>query len=286
MHASHPFRRSVRSRAVAVTVFMLIALVTPGWSLAGSPSYDSERCRAFIEKMLDAHGGIERWQKSPAISFSSHLKVDFGNGNWAPYWEEVTVETPTRRAYVVLKNADGSKGRVAYDGRQAWSAGTLQGVGRAPARFTAWRNFYLFNLPWMTQDDGVNLAEAGRGTVPNETKEYVLVKMTFDAGTGDTPKDYYTLYIDPETHRLHAAEYVMTYKSMMRGRDESPPSVFVWNETQTVGGLVVPKKYTVHWKDGSVAVKDGEVTNWNFAAQFDPSRLAMPTDGQLDESTP
>jgi len=199
----------------------------------------------------------------------------------------MNVELATRCVYATLPNADGTSGRIAYDGTRAWSAGNLQGLGRAPARFTAWRDFYLFTLPWMTQDDGVRIGAPARATLPLDGKEYVMVRMTFADGAGDTPRDRYTLYLDPATHRLRAAEYVMTYASMMAGKEESPPSIFMWEETVEAGGLVVPSKYTVYWSDGGkVAVRNGEITNWSFDQSFDRGRLAMPADGKPDESTP
>jgi len=176
----------------------------------------------------------------------------------------------------------------AHGGHEAWSAGNLQGISRAPARFTAWRNFYLFNLPWMTQDSGARLGEPGRRKLPWIDQPCITVKMTFESGSGDTSNDYYTLFIDPESYRLRAAEYVMTYRSMMQaGTDASPPSIFVWEETASVNGLVVPTHYTVYWsKDQSVAVKDGEVSDWSFGMAFDEALLEMPDDALPDESQP
>ncbi len=255
------------------------------------PKYASSKTQEVIEKMVEAHGGLEKWRKAPTVSFHSHLKVNFGGGNWVPFWEEATVETNSRRMYAKLPNADKTFGRIAFDGEKAWSAGKLQGISQAPARFTAWRNFYLFNIPWLTQDGGVNFGKVERTelSLPQlEEKEYLSIRMTFDPKTGDTSKDWYTLYIDPLSHQIQAAEYNMTYASMMRGGGESsPPSIFVWEETEWVEGLLVPKKYTVYWsKDKSVAVKDGTITNWSFSKSFDESQMEMPVDGKPDASVP
>ncbi len=252
--------------------------------------YASAKTKEVIKRMIEAHGGLEKWRRVPTISFNCHLKVNFGGNNWISYWEEMTIEQGTRRVYATLPNADGTHGSIAFDGKKAWSAGNLQGIARAPARFTAWRNFYLFNIPWLTQDAGVNLGETGKGKLPmfEGSKEYITVKMGFDPGTGDTPKDYYILYIDPDTYRLKASEHVMTFASMMQGdAKSSPPSIVVWEETVNVNGLIVPAKYTVYWKaDNSIAVKDGAISNWSFSKPFDESRLIMPPDGEPDESSP
>jgi len=238
--------------------------------------------------MVAAHGGLEKWRNASAIRFDSHLEVHFGGDKWVPFAEEAVVDPRSRRVYAKLPNPDGTYGRIAFDGVRAWSAGSLQGIARAPARFTAWRNFYLFSLPWVTQDPGVHLGEPGRARLPGDETDCTTVRMTFEDDTGDTPKDHYVLYIDPDTHRLRAAEYVMTYAAMMpNGVDESPPSIFMWEETATIDGLVVPTRYTVYWsKDHSVAVRNGTIGNWAFDAGFDGSQLEMPEGATADQSTP
>jgi len=261
-------------------------LVAPSPANA-EPAYASPAAKEVITKMIDAHGGFEMWQKCPTVSFDTHLKVDFGGGNWVEYWEEVTVEQGTRRVYASLPNPDGTSGTIAFDGENAWSAGNLQGISNAPARFTAWRNFYLFNVPWLTQDSGVVLGEPGKATIPNDAKEYITVPMTFEAGAGDTPKDTYLLYIDPGTYRLKATEYGMTFKSMLpEGMESAPLSVFVFEEMTEAGGLLVPTQYNVYYKDGGALVTVGEISNWEFDKPFDESRLTMPADGTLDASVP
>jgi len=265
------------------------------WSLSAplaasaddGPVYASPHAKEAIGRMLAAHGGLDAWKRHRAAHWQASFEVHFGGDNWVPYREEMNVELATRCVYARLPNADGTAGRIAYDGERAWSAGSLQGLGRAPARFTAWRDFYLFSLPWMTQDAGVRLGDPVRRTLPLDGQEYLAIAMTFGDDAGDTPRDRYTLYLDPRTHRLHAAEYVMTYASMMAGKEESPPSIFVWEETVEADGLVVPARYTVYWTDGGkVAVRNGTITHWKFDDVFDRGQLAMPADGTPDASSP
>ena len=266
-----------------------VLLVAGAWAAAAStgPRYAGPETKNVIEKMIEAHGGLEPWRSCPAVSFNSHLKVNFGDDNWVDFWEEVEVEQGSRRACAVLPNADGTKGMIAFDGEKAWSAGNLQGIAKAPARFSAWRNFYLFNIPWLTQDAGVILGEPGEGKLPNDAQTYITVEMTFKEGTGDTPKDRYVLYIDPETYQLKASEYGMTFSSMLpEGVESSPRSVFVWDKRSTVDGLVVLTGYNVFWtQSGDLAVA-GEVSNWSFRKPFDESRMQMPVDGNIDSSQP
>jgi hypothetical protein len=251
-------KRRMRARLVGVALaFLTVTTTNFAMAQAGRPTYASEEAREVIQKMIEAHGGLDKWQMAKCISFNSHLKVDFGGGNWVSYWEEIFVEQPSRRVYAKLPNPDGTYGQIAYDGKEAWSA-------------------------------GVHLGKPGRAKLPDDSKEYVTVRMTFGQGTGDTFDDYYLLYIDPDEHTLHAAEYVNTYAAIMQGgASASPPSIFVWEGTKEVNGLRVLSNYTVYWKkDFSVAVKDGRVSAWSFSQAFDESQMNMPADGKIDTSKP
>ena len=282
-----PERKATIVRSKGILSLLIVIAGTMGLLTVPTPAQSDPAAEEIVAKMIEAHGGFDMWAKCPTVSFDTHLKVDFGGGNWVEFWEKVTVEQGTRRAYAELPNADGTSGSIAFDGENAWSAGNLQGISNAPARFTAWRDFYLFNVPWLTQDAGVILGEPGKATIPNDAKEYITVPMNFEDGTGDTSKDTYVLYIDPDTYRLKATEYGMTFKSMLpEGADSSPHSVFVWEETTEVGGLLVPTKYNVYWKEGGALVTAGEVSNWSFDKAFDESRMKMPSDGTVDGSVP
>ena len=163
---------------------ILAASFLAGVGSAGTgPEYTPPATKEIVAKMLEAHGGIERWRACPTVAFDSHLELDVGGGNWIEFWEEVTVDARTRRVYADLPNKDGTKGQIAFDGETAWSAGNLQGLSRAPARFTAWRNFYLFDIPWMTQDDGVILGEPGEEV----QVEVPIINIGDIGGSGDDP---------------------------------------------------------------------------------------------------
>jgi len=287
---SFPVSRDAVCLVVWIALFVLLAFaVAPTLALAGEgPVYASKASREVVERMVAAHGGIDAFRRASAVQFDIRFNLKAGPDQWLPFEALVTADPRTRQVYATLPNPDGSEGRIAYDGRGAWSAGNLQGLARAPARMTAWRDLYLCTLPWMTQDAGVRLGEPERVPMPVGAGECIAVRMTFDAGTGDTPRDWYVLYIDPDSHRMRAAQYVMTYSALMQpGAEASPPSIFVWDETADVGGMVVPARYTVYWaNDRSVVVKDGVVDRWAFDATFDRTRLEMPPDGQPDRSTP
>ncbi len=220
--------------------------------------------RQVIDRMIEAHGGMEKWRSAPTVSFEVTVQPP---GSVA----RVTVEQGARRAYHDYP-ATGS--RMSWDGTQAWSENWQYPV---PPRFYALVNFYFLNLPWVAADPGVILSEPGTGRLWDDPTEYITVKMTFEPGVGDTPDDDYVLYIDPASYLLKAAEYTVT------GRPESnPPGILVYEEFITVDGLTVPAKASVYGKQDRTFQRTRMARNWSFREPFDESRMVMPPGAVVD----
>ena len=71
-----------------------------------------------------------------------------------------------------------------------------------------------------------------------------------------------------------------------------PPSVksvgpffHVNHEFETVDGLIVPVRYSVHGKDGSRTIV-GNVSSWSWSEEFDQTRLEKPPEAVVDGSSP
>ena len=231
----------------------------------------------LIQHMAQAHGGLEAWRAAPTVSFTDEFRQgDAETGRVSV----VTVEQGLRRAYI---DYPGTEMSLAWDGERAWSENW---ANPAPPRFYALLNYHFANLPWLAHDPGVVLSEFGTGTLPDDPTEYQTVKITYEAGTGDTPNDYYRLYVDPETHLLKAVDYIVTYKALLpEGVDSTPPNTLVFDEFQTVAGLVVPKHYTIYSAAGEVYFRCG-FRDWSFERPFDESRMTPSESAVVDTSTP
>ncbi len=225
--------------------------------------------RQVIDRMIIAHGGMEKWRSAPTVSFSVTVQPP---GSVA----RVTVEQGARRAYHDFPETGA---RMSWDGTQAWSENWQYSV---PPRFYALVNFYFLNLPWVAADPGVILSEPGTGRLWDDPTEYITVKMAFEPGVGDTPDDDYVLYIDPASFRLKAAEYTVTF-----GRTEpSEPRIFVYDEFTTVDGLIVPTKCTTYLKADYSLHRLREISGWSFREPFDESRMVMPSHAVVDTTIP
>ena len=171
---------------------------------------------------------------------------------------------------------------MAWDGEKAWSENWQ---GPFPPRFFALLSYYFLNLPWLAADPGVNLSEPGTGKLWDDPTEYITVKMTFEPGVGDTPDDYYILYIDPDSYRLRAAELRVTYADILPPEVEAIEEIAVYDKFATVEGLVVPMKCSIHGKDRS-PLASLEWRNWSFYRPFDASRMVMAAGAVVDTSSP
>ncbi len=231
----------------------------------------------IIDAMIAAHGDLGKWRSAPTVSFEDHLQ---SAGERKATVSNVTVEQGRRRAYLDFPESDA---HIAWDGKQAWSENWSAPY---PPRFLALLNYYFLNLPWLTKDPGALLSEPVKGKLWKDVTEYITIKMTFGAGTGDTPDDYYILYIDPKTYRLKACEYIVTYASILPpGTNATPPHILVYDSFSTVEGLLVPNRYSIYDKNHSPVAKC-EIRNWSFTKKFDTKRMTMPPAAVIDKSSP
>jgi len=259
----------------ALSAFALTLVLVPAvWA----SSHETASAEEIVDAMIEAHGGMEAWASAPTVSFEDRFSRP-GAEEPGP-WTRVVVEQGPRRAYIDVLGTDM---HMAWDGEKAWSVNWKMPT---PPRFLALLNYYFVNLPWLAKDPGVLLGQPGKAKLWDDPTEYITIKVTYESGVGDTPEDYYVLYIHPETHQLKGCEYIVTYKSLLpEGVAHTPPHILVFEEFETVSDLVVPTKYTIYETDQSVYASC-EIRNWSFSKSFDSSRMEMPEGAVIDETEP
>lgn len=258
----------------AVMVMALAAQFGAGGTMAATGDAQS---LAIVAKMIEAHGGMERWRSAPTVSFTDHVVPA---GAPAGLVGNTTVEQGRRRAYIEYPAMNMQLG---WDGDKAW--GENWGVPYPP-RFLALLDYYFLNLPWLALDPGVVLGPPGSARLWDDPVEYITIRMTFEAGVGDTPDDYYVLYIHPVNYLLKACTYIVTYQSLLpEGVSATPEHTLVYDRYQTVDGLVVPIHYTIYESDKR-EYASCTIENWSFSEPFDAEKVEMPAGAMLDTSTP
>jgi hypothetical protein len=261
-----------------LVLFCLTVVVAVSPSLAGEKTAASE----VIGKLIDAHGGMDKWRATRTVSFEHKLVSPQEPDD--PWVSREITDQRTRREY---QEWPLDEAVICFDGENTWS---MNWKRLNPPKFMVNLAYYFLNLPWITQDPGVILEGPGTGTLPADDTEYITIKMTFEAGTGESPDDYYVIYIDPETHLMKATEYIVTYGAML-DLFKVPaevtflgPLYHVYDDYTTVDGLVMPSKYRTYDPAGNV-YGHHTVSNYAFDKPFDDSKMKMPEGAKIDTSS-
>jgi len=252
-----------------------LALLVPGRGVGPEAASGDPAALDLVQRMVEAHGGMEVWASAPTVSFrETWYQDDPAEGNSS----RVVVEQGNRRAYLVSDNG----ASAVWNGEKAWG---VEWVAPMPPRFVVALTYYFLNLPWLVLDPGVVLGPPAQAWLPGNPNEYVSVRVTYEEGVGDTPDDYYELYIDPKTYRLEGCEYIVTYAALLPpGVEHTPPHLLLYEEFETVDGLVVPTRFTIY--EGDEVYARCAIGDWSFSEPFDESLMVMPAGAVPDTTDP
>jgi hypothetical protein len=96
-------------------------------------------------------------------------------------------------------------------------------------------------MPWVLADPGTRHERVADAPLDGEVMH--RVKVTYDAGTGDAPDDYYVAWIDPEDHTLRALTYIVSSSEVFPDGGRSPEKRLTYLEPTTVDGLRFATRY-------------------------------------------
>ncbi|MEL7058939.1 MAG: hypothetical protein AAGN46_02815 [Acidobacteriota bacterium] len=196
--------------------FVLAALVL---ALGALPTLANDG--DFADDIHRAHG-LTSWQGADALA--ADLEVWFGGQKAI----EGTLTMGTTGGEVHLALADGSV--LVYDGRDAWmSAGTT--LPRARFHLLTWP--YFVAAPMKITDPGTHLAALGDRPL-RDGQAMPTARLTFGAGVGDSPDDWYILYRDPKTDHLAAMAYIVTYGTPTAEAEQEPHAI-TYHDVKEVG---------------------------------------------------
>ena len=119
----------------------------------------------------------------------------------------------------------------------------------AAPRFYGKAYSYLFSVPFVFTDAGARVRDMGQRTL--QGADYDVAKVTFEPGAGDSPNDVFYLFTDPESGRVHAVLFSVTFRNP---NNTSPIVGMVYDEWQTVNGLTVPRAATMYRVKGELGL--------------------------------
>lgn len=181
-----------------------------------------------------AHGAAE-WRARPALQADLVLTM----GGRRVLEARLLAETTGGRSRLTLKD-----GTVAlFDGRAAhvWPAD----AAFKSARFHLLTWPYFLALPMKMADPGTHL----EGERPREFAGRLcdVQKLTFDAGVGDTPRDWYLVFSDRADHRVVGAAYAMTFgQAADAPAPARPENAIRYDGFVTLEGVTLPTHWMFH----------------------------------------
>jgi hypothetical protein len=204
---------------------------------------------------IEAHGGLRSWLAAGTVSFD----FDYRPVNDPTARRHTHQRIDLWRSHAVHESLDVDGVRFGWNGTEAWMVPNIDAFP-SPARFWSLTPYYFLGMPFVLGDPGAQFEDLGQEGLDGQP--YDLVKVTYAPGTGDAPDDYYILYLHPETHRMEALRYVVSYpgfadnfgakgrsnETLMRTTDwaevgglqfATTMNTFQWNEEG--GGVVKPR---------------------------------------------
>lgn len=217
-----------------------------------------------LYKILEAHGGIEKWQQNNTLHFTlgeENHTIDIHN-------RRVRIETPN---YTIGSDED----------NHVWLAQDSTYYTRN-ARFYHSLMFYFHTMPFVLADDGIIYEEIGDTDLAG--KIYRGIKISYEANVGDADQDQYILYYDPGTYKMEWLAYTATYFS---GQKSDRFSLIKYNTWSDTTGFLLPTELIWHrYSDGVVGdpAQTRLITGTSVSRdQMTPDYYAIP-DGSVVDS--
>tara|TARA_R110001632_G_scaffold34766_2_gene88143 strand:- start:4779 stop:5564 length:786 start_codon:yes stop_codon:yes gene_type:complete len=249
-----------------------ISLFFIGLMTAQEGKYDRPETKQLVEKMINAHGGMNIWENAPSMSFHHNMvnpqKPD-------EHWLSLEAhEQGRRRIYQEWPN---DKATLGFDGNEIWTKNWKRGN---PPSMMAGISYFFINTVWMTQDIPAQLALKEDTKVPfiKEGVSYKTVRLTFK---GSSEYEYFDMYIDPSTYVLKGIKYTVVSKELMKLFNVPKETKFlgplykVYKEYKDVDGLKLTTRYDTYTPSGQV-YGIHTVENYSIKKPFDASKIINP----------
>jgi hypothetical protein len=177
-----------------------------------------------LTNVFDAHGGLTAWNSFKTLSFTM------------PKGE--TSETHATALKSRKETITSTEFSTGYDGTKIWLLDEND-TYKGDAVFYHNLMFYFYAMPFVLADDGINYEETP--ALEFEGKSYPGIRMSYNDGVGNSPKDEYFLHYDPETFQMQWLGYTVTYRS---GEKSENVKWIRYNDWMDVSGVILPKSIT------------------------------------------
>ena len=212
---------------------------------------------ALVWRAIEAHGGLEKWLGAGTLRFT----FDYQPVGAPERRMHTRQKVDLWRARAVHEELDGDasgRARFGWDGEQSWIVPDAEAFP-SPPRFWSLTPYYFVGMPFVGADPGTRYERLPDGDLDGQTHQ--RVKITYEPGTGDSPDDYYVLYLHPETHGLAALRYVVAYPGFFPEGGHTPEKIMRYTDLREVDGLQLAQTLDTYTWDGETELPGEKVTD-------------------------
>ncbi|MAU72046.1 MAG: hypothetical protein CML04_08110 [Pseudozobellia sp.] len=227
---------------------------------------------AVIWQAMEAHGGLQNWFGSGALSFRFNYQPLDGKAGRDSY-QTIDVWRNRARHISVVDSTD----QFGWTGEKAWLKAKDSTSFTFDTKFWALTPLYLMGHPFVIDGEGVQLELLPQVKYQGKTND--VVKVTFEAGTGDAPDDYYILQFDARSHLITATRYIVSYPEYFKDGGHNPEKFMEIGQLTKVGGILLPTSLKTYWtKDGQPGeyITKIDITEISFQKNLPENYFEMP----------
>jgi hypothetical protein len=231
-----------------------------------------------IVRRVEAAHGLAAWRDRRAVA----ADIDVSFGREPLFSGGLLYDVHTGRVRLDVRDT----AILFFDGERCWISPATADVPGARHHLLMWPA--LMAAAFRLRDPGTRLETTGPRALDGIQHETAL--LTFDAGAGGSPGDWFVLYEDPETNRLAAIAYAVTWAGMAPAAAGRGPRSIVYRDFVTIDGVTLAQRWTFHrWSadEGPHGDPIGSATlgNLRFVEPV-PRAFAVPADVREDRLPP
>lgn len=202
----------------------------------------------LIAASIDAHGGLATWLRPGTVQFEFDYRPLGQPERRMHTRSDVDLwRARARQEELADDEDDGAEATFGWDGEQAWIVPDADAFP-ATARFWSTTPYYFIGIPFVLADPGARYERLEDAQLDGVVHR--LVKVGYETGTGDSPDDYYILYLHPETHRVAAIRYIVSFPGRFAPGEHSPEKLMRYGEFTEVDGLWLARHFdTFGWSE-------------------------------------
>lgn len=205
-------------KSILLLLFFVLAFSCQTGNYATTGPASQSMHAAELNKIFEAHGGYDKWSEMELLTF------DLDNG------QHQVISLRERKVLI-----ESEEKTIGFDGEEIWVTPDTADIGNA--RFHHSLFYYFYAMPFVIGDPGIIYKKAKSRVFLEE--KFDGISISFKDAIGESPKDSYILYYNPETYQMGWLLYTVTYNNQ---EENDQYSLIKYNNWEWTNGLLLPRR--------------------------------------------